>query len=156
MSDPAAGIVLIACGGRDYLDYRKVREVLDFIHAQRTIWLLVHGAAGRCKLTYRCPGQQASGDHYFVKEGADLFAEEWAFYNRVPSWPYAVTEEDWKRHGKRAGPIRNGRMLRERNPDAVLAFPGGKGTRNMVDQAQENGVEVWLVSDTASTITILR
>jgi len=32
-------------------------------------------------------------------------------------------------------------------PDLVLAFPGGRGTANMVKQAREQGVEVREVLD---------
>lgn len=48
----------------------------------------------------------------------------------------AGTWADWKKHGKAAGPIRNGIMLRDGKPDMVVAFPGGRGTANMVDQAR--------------------
>ena len=51
---------------------------------------------------------------------------------------------DWKRHGRAAGPIRNGEMLKDR-PDLVVAFPGGKGTANMVTQATNAGIEIVLV-----------
>jgi len=52
---------------------------------------------------------------------------------------------DWSRHGKSAGPIRNRQMLIEGRPDIVVAFPGGKGTANMIKQAVEAGVKVELV-----------
>jgi hypothetical protein len=41
-----------------------------------------------------------------------------------------------------AGPIRNARMLEEGKPDIVIAFPGGRGTANMIEQAHAAGVEV--------------
>ncbi|MEM9912925.1 MAG: hypothetical protein AAF922_19365 [Pseudomonadota bacterium] len=44
--------------------------------------------------------------------------------------------------GRAAGPIRNKEMLDEGCPDLVVAFPGGRGTANMVKQAQAAGVEV--------------
>ena len=49
---------------------------------------------------------------------------------------------DWKKHGRAAGPIRNKQMLTEGKPDVVVAFPGGRGTANMVQQAQKAGVPV--------------
>jgi ABC-type Fe3+-hydroxamate transport system substrate-binding protein len=45
------------------------------------------------------------------------------------------------KYGPSAGPIRNGRML-EYKPDLVIAFPGGRGTANMVKQARKAGIAV--------------
>ena len=42
---------------------------------------------------------------------------------------------DWTAHGKAAGMIRNQRMLDEGRPDLVVAFPGGRGTADMVRRA---------------------
>ena len=56
---------------------------------------------------------------------------------------------DWARHGKRAGPLRNLRMLHEGRPDLVLAFhddiENSKGTAHMVTIAQRAGVDVRLI-----------
>ncbi len=49
----------------------------------------------------------------------------------------------WKQHGRAAGPIRNEEMLFLGRPDGVLAMPGDKGTRHMVDIASREGVPVW-------------
>jgi hypothetical protein len=56
--------------------------------------------------------------------------------------PVAVFPAAWGWHGNNAGPIRNGWMLRFGQPDYVIAFPGGKGTENMVMQAEKAGVPV--------------
>ena len=40
-------------------------------------------------------------------------------------------------------------MLAEGKPEMVLAFPGGRGTANMVKQARSAGVSVCEVSRTA-------
>jgi hypothetical protein len=45
--------------------------------------------------------------------------------------------------------IRNSKMLAEGKPEMVLAFPGGRGTANMVKQARSAGVSVCEVSRTA-------
>jgi len=56
---------------------------------------------------------------------------------------------DWATFGKRAGPLRNQRMLDEGRPDLVLAFhtdPGlGLGTRDMVRRARAAGVPVEII-----------
>ena len=49
---------------------------------------------------------------------------------------------DWKRYGRGAGPARNQAMLVEFNPQLLVAFPGGKGTADMVRRAQKAGVRV--------------
>jgi hypothetical protein len=71
--------------------------------------------------------------------GVDEFAKGWATTRpEVKRW---VCNADWKTHGRKAGPLRNARML-EWKPDAVIAFPGGKGTANMVALAKAAGVPV--------------
>ena len=71
-------------------------------------------------------------------DGVDRAAKEWAEKNGVPC---ATVAANWDFHGKAAGPIRNGWMLRL-NPDVVIAFPGGSGTASMVKRARDAGVKV--------------
>lgn len=66
-------------------------------------------------------------------------AAQWAQRRGIASTAY---EADWAHEGRAAGPIRNMRMLDEGIPDLVVAFPGGRGTANMVRQAKERGFEV--------------
>jgi hypothetical protein len=75
--------------------------------------------------------------------GADTLAREWATEQGIPVERYPA---DWNRHGKAAGPIRNRRMLVEGKPDLVVAFPGGRGTANMISQAEAAGVKVLKVT----------
>ncbi len=49
---------------------------------------------------------------------------------------------DWDKHGKAAGSIRNQLMLYETQPHIVLAFPGGRGTADMVKKAKRRGGKV--------------
>jgi len=55
--------------------------------------------------------------------------------------PTVAVPADWKLNGKTAGPIRNRKMLIDWEPDMVIAFPGGKGTTNMIEQAKDFRVE---------------
>lgn len=71
--------------------------------------------------------------------GADKIADEWAMVNWCHIEEYKA---DWDKYGRSAGPIRNKRMLTEGKPDLVVAFPGGRGTMNMIKLAKEAGVEV--------------
>ena len=105
---------ILVCGGRDYTDFWKVDQVLDNYYS--VIRLLIHGAA----------------------RGADSLAEEWAKDREVP---YLGIPAKWKLYGKKAGYLRNKEMLTW-HPNLVIAFPGNKGTANMIKLAEEAGVEV--------------
>lgn len=73
--------------------------------------------------------------------GADRMADNWAVNHGYPVDPYPA---DWAKHGRKAGPIRNRKMLAESRPDIVLAFPlpDSKGTWDMVRIADDAGVPV--------------
>jgi hypothetical protein len=137
MPEALAPVRVLVCGGRTYgvppvdavpadieLAEREraflVRS-LDKLHRKYPVTLLIHGAAA----------------------GADTLAGLWARTRGVPVEPCPVTREEWRRYGLRAGPLRNARMLAEHNPERVVAFPGHKGTRDMVTQAEAAGVPVW-------------
>lgn len=107
----------LVCGGRAYFVGSRVFEVLDAGHRKLTFSLIIQGGA----------------------PGADRLALEWARLRCVPCDTYSA---DWDLHGKKAGPLRNKKMLEEGKPDIVIAFPGGAGTANMVRQAREAGVRV--------------
>lgn len=108
---------VLVCGGRDYRDEDRVQSVLDTYHAAAGITAIIQGGAA----------------------GADTFASTWAFTRGVREERY---DADWRLYGAAAGPMRNAQMLEEGKPDLVIAFPGGKGTRNMMKQARKAGVEV--------------
>ena len=109
---------VLVCGGRDYRDKTRLSRVLDFVHKERGIGVLIHGAA----------------------RGADTLAAEWA---RVAGVQTEAFPADWATHGKKAGPIRNQQMLDEARPDAVVAFPGGSGTADMIARSKAAGLPVW-------------
>jgi hypothetical protein len=73
--------------------------------------------------------------------GADSMAGEFANETGIEE---IVFPADWKMYGRRAGPIRNQQMLDEGKPDLVVAFPGGRGTADMVGRARTAGIEVRL------------
>jgi hypothetical protein len=72
--------------------------------------------------------------------GADEIARRAA--NKV-SCKFTEIKADWGKHGRAAGPIRNGLML-DLKPDIVWAFPLGKsiGTRDCIKQARQRGIHV--------------
>lgn len=53
-----------------------------------------------------------------------------------------VFKADWSKDGRKAGPVRNSVMLSVGKPDLVIAFPGGRGTADMVRKAKAKGVPV--------------
>jgi len=69
--------------------------------------------------------------------GADYGGEKFARMNKIP---LTVKPADWKRWGKLAGFFRNAEMAEI--ADAVIAFPGGTGTADMVRRAKEKGLRM--------------
>jgi len=113
---------VLVCGGRNYRDHQRVAAVLDKLHRDAGITTVIQGGA----------------------KGADELAFAWAYANGVQNEQY---DADWENFGTMAGPIRNKRMLQEGRPDVVIAFPGGKGTANMVALASKFGVEVVKIAE---------
>lgn len=108
---------LLVCGGRGYTDWRHLQASLERLHEERPITLLITGGA----------------------PGADDLAARWAQYRKLP---VCVFPANWKHEGRAAGPLRNKAMLQFGAPDAVLAFPGGRGTAGMVELAVNAGVKI--------------
>ncbi len=108
---------VLVCGGRDYSRADHVWDVLDKIHHDKPIDQIIQGGA----------------------TGADGAARGWAMSRGVTC---TTVLADWDKQGKAAGPIRNQRMLDEHNPDMVVAFPGGRGTADMVRRARVAGIPV--------------
>ena len=117
---------ILVCGGRDFDDYNLLSQTLHEVvqsavkSPQDNIYkdtIIIHGWA----------------------KGVDAMADRWALTNKINIERYAA---DWSKYGRAAGPIRNEVMLREGEPDLVVAFPGGRGTANMIAQAKAAGVEV--------------
>jgi len=118
---------VLVCGGRDYADSERVYTTLSAIHVRTPITVIIQGGAGR------------KGAYLRESTGADLLAKEWAEGNHVGTLTYKA---DWLRQGRAAGPIRNAYMLAKSKPDLVVAFPGGRGTADMVAKAKAAGVTV--------------
>ena len=119
---------LLVCGGRNFNDTKFAFSALDRAMAKRPISLLIHGAA----------------------TGADSIAEAWAKQRRIP---YLGVPAQWHIHGKSAGHRRNARMLDMAYPDALIAFPGGKGTADMIAKATQRQISIWEPKYTAKSNT---
>ena len=112
---------ILVTGGREFNNYKFVSNTLT----ELKVWfendfVLIHGAA----------------------RGIDQHAHCWAFFTGCP---VIEMKANWDFYGKPAGAIRNGWMLKYANPDLVVAFPGGKGTANMIEQARKAGIDVYEV-----------
>lgn len=70
--------------------------------------------------------------------GADSFGEEYAFRSGLPIRKYPA---NWKMYGKSAGPRRNRDMAFY--ADAVVLFPGGKGTESMFQIAKQLDLKIY-------------
>lgn len=106
---------ILVTGGRDFNGREALFAVLDRLHGESPITMVIHGGA----------------------RGADAIAGEWARTNAVSE---NVFKPDWSK-GKFAGLQRNGDMLAEQ-PDLVVAAPGGKGTADMVAKARKKGFKI--------------
>jgi hypothetical protein len=113
-------VKVLVCGGRKFSDWGSVKSTLNDIHFSTPITLVIEGGA----------------------RGADRLGAAWAAGYGVRRQTFLA---NWTRDGKAAGPIRNQAMLDLGKPDLVVAFPGGRGTADMVKRARAAGVEVKVV-----------
>lgn len=107
---------LSVTGGRDYSNKKECWDLLDRAHAHFHITHLINGDA---------PGLDRMADAWAVARGVQPV--------RLPAL--------WNYYKNAAGPIRN-QYMAELYPDAVLAFPGRDGTKNMIEQALRHGLRV--------------
>lgn len=108
---------LLVCGGRDFHDRDAAFTALDKVHKLRTVSIVIHGDA----------------------DGADRIGKWWAVARCLH---HAAVPALWDVYDKAAGPKRNRAMLLLQ-PEGVVAFPGGRGTADMVRAAREAGITVW-------------
>ena len=108
---------LLICGGRDFKDEDAAFVFLDRLHAERPVTLVIEGGA----------------------RGGDAIGRAWAMARGIEVVTYFA---DWSLQGRKAGPLRNIRMLEDGKPTLVVALPGGKGTAHMISIARDAGIEV--------------
>ena len=112
------GQTWLICGGRDFTDAAMFDSAMsDLMHLKGCPDKVVHGACS---------------DRMGKYTGADKLADEWGKRHALTVIPEPA---DWTHQGKAAGPIRNSKMLTHK-PDLVVAFPGGRGTADMVQKAK--------------------
>jgi hypothetical protein len=109
-------VKILVCGGRTYSDLIKIEETILSLMSEFDLPMIIHGGA----------------------KGADTKASDIATLRGLP---VAEVKANWDYWGKRAGPLRNQWML-WLEPNLVVAFPGGRGTADMVQRAERAGIEV--------------
>ena len=110
---------VLVCGGRGFNDNAEVDRVLSAIQGATDV--IISGMAA----------------------GADFLAAQWAQAHNIELLQFPA---NWHKHGKAAGPIRNQQMIDEGKPTIVIAFPGGRGTADMVERAKKAGIKTVLVN----------
>lgn len=131
-------MIVLVTGGRKYSNFWGIWRTLDRLHAERKFTKLVHGKGGQ----------------------TDMSADAWAKNHGVPVQPYPANWEDISRpdavictrpdgtkYDAKQGTNRNQQMLDDEEVELVVAFPGGKGTGDMVNRARRAGVEVIEVTE---------
>ena len=117
---PPKAFRILVCGGRDWSNQTMTTGVLDGFreqyHEKDKPIVIVEGGA----------------------QGADTLAKEYAIKHDIPFEEYRA---EWNKYGRAAGPVRNSQMLNS-GIDVVIAFPGGRGTRDTIGKAEKMGVGV--------------
>lgn len=111
----------IIAGGRKY---RLTWEDVAYLNSEA--WRIAEVVTGDCKT------------------GADADAKEWADDLGIPVITFPA---DWGNLGKSAGPIRNSAMVefvttKTNLMPMLIAFPGGRGTADIIRKARAAGMEV--------------
>jgi hypothetical protein len=114
---------VLVCGSRNWTERTLIRlHLASFVMYDTDEQTCIHGHA----------------------PGADQIAGEIALDLGYWVEPHPA---NWRKYGKKAGPIRNREML-DRQPDVVLAFQKGasRGTQDTIDEARCRGIPVRVVS----------
>lgn len=118
----------IVCGSRDLTDGEYVFRSLDTLRDTMGLSHVIEG------------GQRRRNPHnHRLDGGADYWAMRWAAARHLTC---DTIKADWTKYGRAAGPYRNMKMLSEGHPDMVVAFPGGRGTQDMVARANRAHIPV--------------
>lgn len=116
---------ILVCGGRNFNNKDFIFNSLDRLFSD-TLLTVVHGGA----------------------TGVDSIANEWATQRNHNIKAYPIHQEEWNTYGKKAGYLRNKKML-DLNPDInlVIAFDGGSGTKMMITLASQRNIKVVRLSE---------
>ena len=121
---------ILICGSRDWTDKRRIGRYLDDLLAAECLepknLVVIHGG---CKGADHHAGMEARGRGCQVLE--------------FPA--------NWSKFGLSAGPKRNQQMLKEGQPDRVVAFHAdwekSKGTKDMVTRSRFYGLPIEIIKE---------
>lgn len=118
---------VLVTGGRVGIEQAQVFQILEMLCA----YLSPEGLDDLVIIDGQSPGG-----------GVDQYAREWTKWAGVAIDPCPIVSslDGYKSDAPKR---RNKRMLETKHPDCVVAFPGGPGTRNMMDIAYEAGVQIY-------------
>lgn len=111
--------ITIVAGPRDYFDYLTVLKAI---------------AASNIEITEVVSGGAT---------GVDGMGEKWAREHNIPIKKFIA---DWNTYGNSAGPIRNKKMAEYADSLIAIVPYVSKGTSNMIKQAKELGLRVFIYS----------
>lgn len=120
---------VLVCGGRNFsnraLLFARLDDLLNmqgiFKDVPERITVLIHGA----------------------QRGADICADLWARTNGIKIEKYPAM---WRMYGPFAGPMRNALMISQGRPRIGVAFPGNKGTADMVNKLKLAGIKTYHIA----------
>lgn len=129
---------VLVCGGRFYNRVATFGIAMDRIHDEILRWdpptVVIHG---KCKT------------------GADDMAQTWADNHGYPVLPFPAKWKDLSHpdavirflrdgtsYDAMAGPRRNQQAIDEGKPDIGVAFPGDRGTNDMVDRLKKANIRL--------------
>ncbi|AOU99786.1 hypothetical protein BI364_14945 [Acidihalobacter yilgarnensis] len=108
---------MLVAGGASDNAHSRIYHALYTVHERWSIGCVIHGG-------------HSETDH---------LAEAWAKQQGIPTEVFAA---DWRGQGFAAGPASHRRMFEQGCPDFVVAFPGGRGTPDLVERARTLGLPV--------------
>ncbi len=133
-------MIAIATGGRYFEDTEYAYRVLDEIHSVFPIEIGIHGG---CEIF-------DSEIKQWCKHGLDWIFNDWCFERKIDCW--IESGAPWfQKYGKRGGHLRNEEMCRigieamkanEIKRIRCIAFEGGNGTKNMIENAERHNIKV--------------
>lgn len=117
---------VVIYGGRDWDDQDRLNQDLESLHATYGFTEIINGGQ-----TSRSPDRKR------------LFGADWqaAVWSQARAIPIRYFYANWIGEGKKAGPLRNQRMV-EYGPELGVEFPGGAGTMDMRRRLKAAGIGI--------------
>lgn len=113
-------MILAVVGGRDFDNYKLLESTLDKLCEKMEIDTICSGGA----------------------KGADTLAELYAKKRDIET---KIFLPDWEKYGKRAGPLRNAKIINYSDKCVAFWDKKSRGTKSTIDLAIEDGVPIKIV-----------